>query len=122
MIGDPVNLDGALIGAICIVSDVTQKVITEKELDEHRQHLEELVAARTAELNEMNTLLKAEIAMREVAEKELVGAKNAAETASRAKSEFLANMSHELRTPLNSIIGFAKLMKMGVDPSEQDRN
>jgi PAS domain S-box-containing protein len=121
IIVDPVTLDGVLTGAICIISDVTEKVITERELEQHRQHLEELVAERTAELNAINNMLKTEISMRMVIEQELIQAKEAAEKASRAKSEFLANMSHELRTPLNSIIGFAKLMKMGVDPSEQDR-
>ena len=31
------------------------------------------------------------------------------------KSSFLANMSHELRTPLNSILGFAEVMREGLD-------
>ncbi|MDA3901338.1 MAG: response regulator [Spirochaetes bacterium] len=50
----------------------------------------------------------------------LINLKNAAEKANYSKSKFLANMSHELRTPLNSILGFAKLMKMGYDPEEYD--
>jgi PAS domain S-box-containing protein len=33
----------------------------------------------------------------------------------RLKSSFLANMSHELRTPLNSILGFADVMREGLD-------
>src|SRR5208282_6897447 len=37
------------------------------------------------------------------------GAKEKAESATRAKSEFLANMSHEIRTPMNGIIGMADL-------------
>jgi signal transduction histidine kinase/CheY-like chemotaxis protein/HPt (histidine-containing phosphotransfer) domain-containing protein len=46
---------------------------------------------------------------RQRAETELVDARLAAESASRAKSEFLANMSHEIRTPMNGIIGMTDL-------------
>ncbi len=48
-------------------------------------------------------------------ERELLQAKEAAETASRTKTEFLANMSHELRTPLNAIIGFSEALSSGGD-------
>jgi signal transduction histidine kinase/DNA-binding response OmpR family regulator len=67
----------------------------DRELQEHREHLEDEVAARTAELLTLNAQLKT--------------AKEAAEAASRAKSEFLANMSHEIRTPINGIMGMTEL-------------
>ena len=68
----------------------------DRELAAHRDRLEEEVAARTADLTQVNA--------------QLVAAKEAAETASITKSEFLANMSHEIRTPLNGVIGMTSLM------------
>jgi PAS domain S-box-containing protein len=41
---------------------------------------------------------------------DLVSAREAALTASRAKSEFLSIMSHEIRTPMNAILGMAELV------------
>ncbi len=83
-----------------ISEDITERKRAEDELERHRDHLEELVGERTAELRI---------------------AKEQAESASRAKSDFLSNMSHELRTPLNAILGYAQILKRQDNLTETQR-
>lgn len=62
-----------------------------------------------------------DITARRQAERDLVQAKEDAETANRAKSAFLSSASHELRTPLNSVLGFAQLLERStLSPEDRD--
>ena len=69
----------------------------EADLNIYKDHLEELVMARSKALERTNTELRI--------------AWEKAEESNRMKSNFLANMSHELRTPLNAIILYSDLVR-----------
>lgn len=63
-----------------------------------------------------------DITERKQVEQALIESREAAESASRAKSLFLSSMSHELRTPLNAVLGFAQLLAMDDDVSDEVRS
>lgn len=92
------NRDGQLHTSI--IRDVTERLAKDRELVGYREQLEQLVAARTTELQQQRDI---------------------AEAATRSKSEFLANMSHEVRTPMNAIIGMTHLA-LGTHLDERQRN
>ncbi len=73
----------------------------QEELLHYKNHLEDLVEART---------------------NEAVKALLIAEQANKTQSEFLANMSHELKTPLHAILSFSQLGINLKDPQRSPKN
>lgn len=91
---------GRVEGVLGVLIDVTDRVRATRALRESE-----------ARLRSLNLELEDRILERT---RELVQAKDRAETADRVKSVFLGTVSHELRTPLNSIIGFTDLILSGM--------
>lgn len=81
-------------------AEIQERKKAEKELQNYKERLEEMVAQRTHDL---------------MVEKERV------EAADKMKTAFLANMSHEIRTPISGIIGLNKLLdKTILDKMQQN--
>ena len=59
---------------------------------------------------QQNRLRREREAEREVHNKQLAEALQAAQIASKSKTTFLSNMSHDIRTPMNAVIGFTTLL------------
>jgi diguanylate cyclase (GGDEF)-like protein/PAS domain S-box-containing protein len=66
-----VNEQGNIIGIMGISRDITERKRAERELEQHRAHLEELVAQRTVELRKTNQQLECDVAARKLAEQQL---------------------------------------------------
>jgi len=99
------------------VSGVTETRALATSFNEMAHRLTELYS----ELLSSNENLSSENKQRKQAQKQLIKAKDVAETANRAKSEFLAIMSHELRTPLNAILGYGQLLEKRADKMQAEQ-
>ncbi len=90
------------------VSSLNQTLQTKmQEINRYAEHLEEMVAQRTSELQTTNVRLEESI-------KKL-------ETLDKLKDDFMGLMSHELRTPLTSIISYSQSMLEGIVTDESDK-
>nr|WP_302111832.1 response regulator [uncultured Acetatifactor sp.] len=60
-------------------------------------------------------------AEREVHNRQLAEALQAAQAASNSKTTFLSNMSHDIRTPMNAVLGFATLLERDAENPDKVR-
>ncbi len=64
---------------------------------------------------QQNRIRKEREAERELHNRQLSEALQAAQIANNSKTTFLSNMSHDIRTPLNAVLGFTNLLAMESD-------
>jgi signal transduction histidine kinase/CheY-like chemotaxis protein len=83
-------------------SEFARRRQAEDQLTRHLNELEDIVAARTQELEASNARLSQ-------SNEELQAARSTALDMAQARTAFLAHMSHEIRTPLNGLLGMLSL-------------
>ncbi len=70
---------------------------------------------------EQNRLRKEREEEREIHNRRLAEALQAAQAASNSKTMFLSNMSHDIRTPMNAVLGFTTLLARDAENPEKVR-
>ncbi len=70
---------------------------------------------------QQNKLWREREAERELHNKQLTEALQAAQMASSSKTTFLSNMSHDIRTPMNAVLGFTVLLARDAENPEKVR-
>ncbi len=106
---------GKATRVIGIITDITERRINEKALQESERQLKE----QNEEYQSINEILNDTNQRILEINLELLLAKEKAEESDHLKSAFLANISHEIRTPMNGILGFSELLKNSNITDEQ---
>ncbi len=102
-------------GVVVNIRDVTERKLAEEELRRLNLNLEQRVAERTTELQEINQRLQREVSARENAEAELRVALAAEKELNHLKSLFVSMVSHEFRTPLEVILTSSNILDRYLD-------
>ena len=95
---------------VTVFSDVTERIKNEEELTAHRERLEELVKARTAELESTNAELEREVTERRRVEQTLREVNSELERSNADLEQFAYAASHDMQEPLRMISSYLQLL------------
>ncbi|MBU4208543.1 MAG: response regulator [Proteobacteria bacterium] len=111
------DANGQSMGFVGIDLDITERKRLDEELEKHRNHLEEMVKERTAELTKANEELEAEISEQKQAEKETqkLGAKLQMAQKMEAIGTLSGGIAHNFNNLLMGIQGNISLMLIDID-------
>ena len=95
---------------LCLVRDASAMARNSQQRERALRALEAENQQRAQSLRSSNQRLRSEIEERLQTERELLAAREVAQSATQAKAGFLANISHEIRTPMNGVLGMTHLL------------
>lgn len=91
---------GTPVAVVTTCEDITERKAAERELQRHRNHLEELVEDRTRKLREANAQL---------------------EDLNVSKDTFFSIISHDLKNPFSVMLGYAQLLEENFDRYDREK-
>jgi len=104
------DAQGGVEKLVIVNRDITDRKRAEMALQEHKVHLEELVATRTAELTRANEQLERDITERNRAQQELTRKLEELARSNGDLEQFAYVASHDLQEPLRMVISYTQLL------------